>query len=162
MEGEGFKFAGYRLRPAIEDDLLLAARWTAADPFHKDGTPPEFWIEHRAYTECYLLEDGRGPLFFFRIDQISDSLRERAALHIQFAPKETEDHAERTRTGLTVGMEWLEGMLSQTSIREIFFDTRNEKLLRFAVKRLDFEVDAETTATGERRLRKAIGALKGS
>lgn len=61
-----------------------------------------------------------------------------AQVFIQFMPCRTARDLNRTRTALTLGLEWLEPVLEQGGAQEIFFDSGNEKLIAFCVKRLGF------------------------
>lgn len=76
-----------------------------------------------------------------------------AEVFVQFMPCATEEDRERTREALARGMEWLEPVLEMSGAEEIFFDSRQEKLIAFCIKRLGFKAEG---GTGMRRLRKAL------
>ena len=160
------QFMGFTLRPASFADMRLATLWTEADAEHCGRVKPEFWVEQRNGVDSYLMEDGKGPVFFFKV-MLCTLQRQKAAytlpkkgaeVHIQFMPVGTEEDAERTRTALTLGLEWLEPVLEQAATEEIFFDSGNEKLIGFATKRLGFCGDGVKRLNGERRLWKRLGA----
>lgn len=143
-----FEFAPhYTLRPASSQDHDLAALWTQADPFHRDTTPADFWIEQRHGRDAYLLSDPTGPVFFLKLHRLSATSIE---LHIQFPPEESREEIARVCLGLIDGLEWLEGMLKHAGIQAISFDSHNATLMRFATKRLGF------TKTNDYELVKAI------
>ena len=157
------QFKGYTLRPAGERDLPLAAEWTAADPDHAGQTHPVFWLEQGLGVDSVLVLDGKGPVFFFKammlvykprrgplplqlvglsertITEVSPTPDKVAAqVFIQFMPCATEEDRERTREALIQGMEWMEPVLGQGGAEEIFFDSRQGKLIAFCIKRLGF------------------------
>lgn len=143
---ETFTFNGYTLRPANESDLPLAQLWTLADTDHKDITLPSFWIEQRIGRDSYLLSDGAGPVFFFKLHVTTwrgSAMKPcRVELHIQFMPGITDEDTGRIRGGLTQGMTWLERVLRLSAIREVSFDSSNRKLIAFCKKRLGFSGEA--------------------
>lgn len=160
-------FKGFSLRPAGEADLPLAERWTAWDPDHAGKIAPKFWLEQRMGVDSVLVHDGKGPVFFFKVRLLvkpgqtncpeplpshmiglsEETLREvygqrdriAAEVFVQFMPCATEEDRERTRAALTLGMEWIEPVLEAGGAEEIFFDSSNEKLIAFCVKRLGFD-----------------------
>jgi hypothetical protein len=183
------QFKGFTLRPAAEQDRALAEQWTAWDAEHAGAIKPEFWLEQRMGVDSVLVLDGKGPVFFFKVCLLEERTRCRSALpmqliglsaqtieevmpkrrrivaqvFIQFMPCATEEDRERTRTALKQGTAWLEPVLEQGGAEEIFFDTRNEKLIAFCVKRLGFEVAGVTGAgapSGMMRLRKPLLAAR--
>ena len=130
----GFKFAGYELRPATEEDIDLARAWTAADPAHAGIIAPGFWLEQEPGVDCYLLSDASGPLFFFRMQRA-------VRLLIQFSP---EADAERTRKGLEEGVAWLERGLAMVAVTEILFDSCATLLRRMVTGKLRFTPKRDT------------------
>jgi hypothetical protein len=132
---ETFSFSGFTLRPAIPKDRTLAAAWTLADPFHKARVNPNFWLEQAFGKDSYLLSDARGPVFFFKLERLSE---EKVECHIQFMPANLPDARERTRAGLIQGFEWIERVLGMNSVRSLVFNGDNPELIRFAKKRLGF------------------------
>lgn len=149
---ETFCFSGFTLRPAGErGDFDLASAWTEADPHHRSTVLPEFWLEQCPGRDSYLFLDQEGPLFFFKMILFIWSSRDRAKiekrcqLHIQFSPRMEEKHErQRVMRGLREGLAWLEAMLKQCQVKELFFDSRSESLVDFTVKRLGFEQVGET------------------
>jgi hypothetical protein len=167
------QFNGYTLRPAGPGDLKLAENWTAWDADHAGQIDPRFWLEQRPAVDSVLVLDGKGPVFFFKtallhgipqeekngfILKIHEN-RYRAQVFIQFMPCATEEDRERTREALIQGMEWLEPVLALSGAEEIFFDSGNEKLIAFCVKRLGFEFAdgfLKKATPGMKRLRKKL------
>lgn len=151
----------YKLRPAMQEHLALAERWTQADPFHRASTPAAFWIDQRAGAQSYLLEDGEGPLFFFKVTELPQATQQAAIeLHIQFDghnydTKNCRMRKLRTLRGLMDGLAWLEKRLSESSIHAVYFTSRNPALIRFCCERLKFEVIEGWTE--EKLLRRRIG-----
>jgi hypothetical protein len=157
------QFGGYMLRPAGGNllnrrmaDLDLARAWTAADPDHAGRIEPGFWLQQGIGVDSYLASDRSGPLLFLKIVKHCFTETEwHAELHVQFAPGER----ERTRCALMKGMEWLIPILERSGAREIYFATRNQTLLRFAVKRLGFKEGLDAPK-GEQRLYRRLGEAK--
>lgn len=143
---ETFSFSGFTLRPATYLDRQLAQAWTFADPYHKDVSP-DFWIEQRIGRDSYLLTDAKGPVFFFKLERLTGT---RVMCHIQFMPEVELDTRDRTRSGLMLGLHWIQKVLEINGVKSLEFDGDNPGLIRFAKRRLGF--------TGEgKRLVKAIG-----
>jgi hypothetical protein len=166
---ETFGFGEYLLRPAgtngnAEADLELARAWVAADPEHAGKVLPEFWIEQRLLRDSFLLRDSVGPIYFFKMHLESRTTLqiENAAMKaepnvwedvvrifLQFHPYDVnmgrvfERYVLRNRItrGLEEGMIWLERMLRQGPVKEYYFDSQNESLIRFSQKRLGFTRD---------------------
>lgn len=147
-----FCFDSFCLRPAGSklDDLKLAETWVAWDTDHAGKVDPRFWLEQRPGTDSYLLLDNHGPLFFFKTVQLiakipgtRDCFEDVVELHIQFMPRVSDQDFARTRAGLTHGGAWLERVLKGNNIAEMFFDTHDQRLIAFAVKRLGFEQKGE-------------------
>ena len=151
------QFSGYTLRPVGAGDRELAAEWTAADPEHAGKIEPEFWLEQRPGVDSVLVIDAKGPVFFFKAAMYQGGTKRTAQVFIQFMPCETEEDRERTREALMQGMQWLEPVLKQGGAEEIFFDSRERKLITFCVKRLGFNLPAgNPDADGFWRLRKRL------
>jgi hypothetical protein len=148
-----YYFGGYTLEPTTEQHLELAEKWTALDKYHAGVISPEFWLYQGASTDSYLLNDGAGPVFFLKVHQHEGK---RVALHIQFMPCATEQDMERTVEGLLQGTPWLEGILRESQVEEIFFDTQSKPLIAFAIKRLGFLMDMASGRNGEFRLGKRL------
>ena len=126
-----YTFGQYRLRPATEEDEALAAFWISRDPAHAETTPAEFFTRSEPGAECYVLEDADGPVFFFKMTKA-------VRLDIQFDAGTTPLARERTREGLIEGMEWLAGVLGQSAVHQIIFDSIDPLLIRSTEKRLGF------------------------
>lgn len=142
-----FAFNGYILKPAGFEHLRLAEAWTSWDADHAGRVEPKFWIAQGEATDSYLLSDARSGIFFFRIDM---ETRETAEVHIQFMPCAHEEDRERTRAALLAGMFWLEAVLRGNGVKEIWFDSRDRKLIQFCIKRLEFEEwPSKGTVNGE-------------
>lgn len=151
-----FKFGEYFLRPANELDRALAEKWTAADPEHAGVIEPGFWLENRLGRDGFLLSDQRAPLYFFKMHihgiydlrlpdaagtngpvEMFESLHDAVQVFIQFPPFRD----GRVMRGLTEGCKWLERTIAPMGARELFFDSKNESLIRFCVSRLGFTRD---------------------
>lgn len=134
----GFQFGQYLLRPAgaKSTDAQLAEQWTAADPDHAGKTSARFWLEQNLYTDSYLFYDRFGPVFFFKIVQ---AVKTAAEVHIQFPPMENGEARDRVMRAMADGLRWLERALEGNGVEEMYFDSQNENLIRFCVKRLGFK-----------------------
>ena len=166
------RFSGYTIRPAnlphtvtagkklyADRDLRLAIEWTAADPDHRGKIDPEFWLEQRPGMDSVLVEDSQGPVFFFKAQLLDQTARNHgpiAQIFIQFMPCATEEDRERTRHALMQGTAWLAPVLEQSGAEEMFFDTRQPKLIAFCQKRLGFIVDGTELQNGYIRLRRVL------
>ena len=156
-----FKFGDCFLRPADERDRELAERWTAADPDHAGRFDPGFWLENILGRDGFLLSDRQGPCYFFKMhihatlvlpwlspsgagapNQIRTILHNIVQVFIQFPPCE-EARPMRVFRALAEGCQWLERTIIPMGAEEMIFDSRNETLIRFCVKRLRFERDGE-------------------
>jgi hypothetical protein len=179
------RFSGYTIRPAnlphtvtagkklyADLDLRLAIEWTAADPDHRGKIDPEFWLEQRPGMDSVVVEDQSGPVFFFKTcllverkqvmerEQDEEDIRIIAQVFIQFMPCATEEDRERTRQALMEGTAWLAPVLEQSGAEEMFFDTRQPKLIAFCQKRLGFIVDGKDLEGGYVRLRRTLQPRK--
>jgi hypothetical protein len=127
-----YHFREYTLRPATEADRDLATTWTAADPWHANTTPPDFWLDQAIGLESYILEDAEGPVFFFRMTRA-------VRLDIQFPPEDPhDDMRKRVRDGLREGFGWLAAVLALSGVHQVIFKSENPELIRSAEKRLGF------------------------
>lgn len=141
-----FTFSGFTLRPSRGiADLRLASAWTEADPHHCNTTQGVFWCEQDLGTESYLLEDKFGPVFFFKMQRAPNNTIE---LHIQFPPDRKDasaqaDQRAHVMTGLQLGLQWIERVLSLRGVRALCFTSKSPSLMRFCVKRLGFTRDGE-------------------
>ena len=141
-----FTFNGITMRPADpRKDSKLAREWTLADPYHRDTTPPGFWVYQDLYTESYVLEDRFGAIFFFRMDWIEDGRKGRAAeFHIQFPPSfertdKRNEQKSRIMRAMILCFEWMKRILAPSHVNEVFFLSKSPHLIRFAEKHLGFE-----------------------
>lgn len=171
-----FEFDGYTLRPATEEDLPLARAWNAGDPDHVwEAGQERYWIEQRAGVESYLLEDALGPVFFFKILTIAETLMggvssnavncgartnaKAVEVSIQFAPDGGAGQL-RTMTALSRGFAWLEKRLSAVGVKAVYFNSKNLLMIRFALIKLGFtevENDYEPAKMmGFRRFKKEL------
>lgn len=154
---ETFRFGQFTLRPAGSAvwDYRLAKEWTAADPVHAGKIQPGFWIEQKPLSrDSYLVIDRQGPTLFFKTILFSqpklpdpmqvDAIAKEMAVEIfmQFPPRGQGEEAIQTRDrimeALKEGAPWLERVLKQKHIAEIFFESESPSLIRFSVKRLGF------------------------
>jgi hypothetical protein len=138
---DGFCFNGYTVRSARHADLMLAEHWTRADPFHRNTTAPDFWIENKDGRESFLLLDALGPVFFFKTHILN---RRTVQMHVQFMPADTEDNKTRLREGMLQGLVWMERVLKNAGVTRIEFDSQNPQLTVFAIKRLGFAQEGES------------------
>jgi hypothetical protein len=134
------------LRPAgtdgnWEQDLELARAWVAADPDHAGKVLPEFWLEQKLDRDSFLLRDAIGPIYFFKMHLANkwqqgdpgNLMLPAVRIFLQFAPEKN-----RISKALIAGTAWLERMLKQGPMKEYYFDSQNESLIRFSQKRLGF------------------------
>lgn len=145
-----FQFARkYTLRPAGGEarDSGLAEKWIAADPYHRGRVQPDYWLEQGIGIDSYLCLDDEGPLFFYKMVLFEDSSSSRAIeIHIQFppspsVPKKYKQYRSRMAEGLIEGLAWLEKILRQAEVREMFFESTNPGLIAFAIRRLGFVLE---------------------
>jgi hypothetical protein len=141
MSPPTYKFDGYTFRPAVWADLTLARAWNAADPDHSwELEYPYFWIEQTERVASYVLEDAVGVVFFLK------ALRHpgRAAeITLQFDRDWDMVSARRVVKGLCTGFEWLKKALPMNGFRAVYFLSKNQQLIAFAVKVLGFVADGE-------------------
>jgi hypothetical protein len=133
------QFSRYLLIPADPRHLGLARAWTLADPDHAGSVRPEFWIEQGEQCEAWLLTDEEGPIYFFKAVRRYPDIE----VHVQFPPYPAVapitsqiHHRNRLSLALIEGMRWLEQRAK--SVREIRFESKNPKLIRFAENHLGF------------------------
>lgn len=146
-----FTFDTYTLRPAAGViDLIRAAAWMDEDVWHRGQFKPEFWLEQSAAVNCFVLEDAKGPIFFFRTQRTYtepvNGYREwPVEIYIQFAPGASIARL-RTAVALTVGFAWMQRRLGALGYDAVYFSSSNPRLIEFAQKRLGFVVAAQTMA----------------
>jgi hypothetical protein len=155
-----YTFDGYTLRPAGEEDRELAQKWNAADADHAwEMTQPDYWVEQRLGINSYVLEDGTGTIFFFKMIQPrGDKFIE---VSMQFNRADDAEPTTRTLRGMIVGFMWLLKILPVNGVEAVYFSSRNVALIDFFEKRFGFvEVknDRVSQAAGFRRfMRKVTG-----
>lgn len=154
-----FQFGEYNLRPAVERDLPLAQAWNSADPDHGWELGQErYWIENTKTVNSFVLEDAQGPVFFFRAIRLAGA--DWIEISLQFDRQAQPAPLWRMMNGMTAGLRWLEKMLPANGVNAIYFSSKSERLIRFAIARLGFEevqyVVPEVSSHGFRRFRKAI------
>lgn len=150
---ETFRWSKYTLRPSggCIFDYRVAKHWTQQDPDHAGKVQPVFWIQQSLYQDSYVLQDRQGIIFFFSAIRFEDGYIHESVVvpgpcvqvHIQFPPLTGEllpdlKRQRETMDALQQGLPWLERVLTQSHVREIFFDSENEPLVAFSVKRLGF------------------------
>ena len=151
------RFSGYTLRPAGEADRRLAEQWTSRDLDHAGKIDPGFWLEQRPGMDSVVMEDSQGPVFFFKTQLLTTNEEIiTAQVFIQFMPRVTIDDGNRTRQALMEGTAWLAPVLEESGAEEMFFDSRQPKLIAFCQKRLGFIVDGKDLGDGYMRLRRAL------
>lgn len=139
MQMPSFKFDKYTLRPACMGDLPLAAAWIEADKWHRGQFVPEFWLEQSAEVNSFVLEDVRGPIFFFQTRLMSAT---KVDLFIQFPPKLPGlPLMPRTALALMAGFEWLQKKLGALGYDSVYFTSKNPQLIEFCQRLLGFVVE---------------------
>lgn len=133
-----YYFDGFTLRPAVTEDLALAKAWTLGDPFHRDSTQPAFWVMQTPTTNSYLLEDEKGAVFFFRVDERGSTVE----IHIQFTSGNAITQA-RTRRGMIAGFKWLEKTLLESGFEGYYFHSNSPQLVYFCQNRFNFQWDGK-------------------
>ena len=132
-----YRFGRYTLSPLTEADRPRLEAWIAADPFHDGRVSADFFLHTVPGEEGWcLLDEYDEPIFYLKT---ATAVR----LHIQFGPSRSPAERERNREALTEGVEWIEGVLSARSFREMIFDSFNPLLRRMATKRLGFTASQE-------------------
>jgi hypothetical protein len=112
-----------KYRPTSELDKALLEDWVLADDDHRDTTHPHFFLPQDR-TNCFAVEDDKGPVFFVRAESV---LR----LHIQFAPK-----SEWRRLAKTIDL-FAEQIKNDAkySYKQIIFESTSPGLVKFLSKR---------------------------
>lgn len=129
-----YQFDGCTLRPATLDDFALATAWCAADPDHTwEAQYKYYWVEQKMGANCYVFEDGVGPVFFLKIIRAEDC---KVELNLQF---DRSFYARlRMAEGLKVCFAWLEKHLGQIGFKAVYFLSANPNLTRFCEAQLGF------------------------
>jgi hypothetical protein len=134
-----YRFDGFVFRPATAADLPRAQRWNAADPEHTwEAQYPAFWIEQSLQANSYVLEDARGVVFFMKSIRAAQGEIE---ISLQFDRLRREVSQQRAMAGMMAGIEWLKEALPMNGFSAVYFASRNQKLIAFAVKKLGFVQD---------------------
>jgi len=134
-----YEFDGYTFRPATPADQPLARRWNSVDPDHAwEMQCPEHWIEQNIQTNCYVLEDALGILFFVRSTQ---ELGREIEISLQFDRERRMVSKQRAMGGMEAGFAWLKKALPMNGFKAIYFVSRNEELILFTEKKLGFVKD---------------------
>lgn len=119
--------SGWKLQPArAEDHTPLLEEWIAADPDHAGRVDAAAWLASANGVQNLLCVDRAGPLLFLRC---SNALR----LDIQFSPGSERRTARTLRTGLP----WLAGEFRKQGYRELIYESRSPRLVRF-LERIGF------------------------
>lgn len=155
-----FQFDGYTLRQADTTDLPLAREWNAIDSDHTwELGLATYWVQQSAHAQCFVLEDATGPVFFFKAIKRPDA--DWIEVAIQFNRAAPTTPLWRTMNGMNAGMRWLEKILPANGVKTVYFSSKNERLIRFAVRVLQFsEVanEGESLELKFRRFRRTIPA----
>lgn len=123
--------SGWKLQPArAEDHRPLLAGWIAADADHAGKVNAAKWLERVPGVENIIVIDRHAPLFFLRC---SNAMR----LDIQFAPNAD----RRIAMALQTGLPWLANEARARTYRELIYESRSPRLIRF-LERIGFR---ETT-----------------
>ena len=122
-----FEFNGYKIRPAVAEDLPRIAQWISADPDHRGKIPARHFTDQAKLVDSYVIEDKEGEVFYFRLDRA-------VRCTIQFG------HGDRKRTAkaLEVGMGMMEVLLGISGTREFIFDSQSPLLRAFCKRQLKF------------------------
>ena len=136
------QFDEYRLEPASFEHKDLAENWTTEDANHAGQVDPRFWLEQDETRDSYLVSDSKGPVLFFKIIMLSTfgipPRNKLAEIHMQFMPATSgKDHA-RIGAALVKGCFWLEQILQQAGVDEIYFDSDSPGLVAFTTKHMGF------------------------
>lgn len=125
--------SGWQLQPArAEDHAELLRAWIAADPDHAGRTTAAAWLAEKKGVQNLLVVDREGALLFLRC---SNAMR----LDMQFAP----DARMRTARALQTGLPWLADTFRGQGYRELIYESRSPRLVRF-LERIGFaEVSTE-------------------
>jgi len=146
MDDRSVTFDEFTLVVATEaEHLKLAEQWTAWDSDHAGRIDPKFWMEgwkrasdHALAIDSILVKDTAGPVFFCKVFQKKVKGELVAEVYVQFRPCAVEEDRLRTIHALRKGTEWLELRLKLNGVKELCFDSHNENLIRFCMKRLGF------------------------
>jgi hypothetical protein len=134
-----YSFDGYTFRPATTEDLPLARLWNMRDPDHAwELRYPEYWIEQNDQVNSYVLEDGRGIVFFVKAIRYRSHEVEIA---LQFDRSYGMVSKARAMRGMQAGFAWLREALPMNGFRSVFFASKNAELIGFTEKRLGFVKD---------------------
>ena len=156
-----FQIEGFTLRLATTADAALARAWCEADREHAwEAGQENYWIEQKpGRVECSVLEDAMGPVFFFKIQRDYRSAGLAVEVSIQFAP---DGGCARLRTmqALSKGFAWLEKRLGEGGVNAVYFNSKNRRLIQFALLRLGFKEVANeyepSRVLGFRRFMRAL------
>jgi hypothetical protein len=100
-----------------------------------------------------------GPVFFFKIQRDYRSAGLAVEVSIQFAP---DGGCARLRTmqALSKGFAWLEKRLGEGGVNAVYFNSKNRRLIQFALLRLGFKEVANeyepSRVLGFRRFMRAL------
>lgn len=108
--------------PTDFDAREQIAEWIEKDPDHAGRVDAGFFLPS-PNTECFAVEDSKGPVFFCRAENV---LR----LHIQFCP-------DRRRTAIAVDefTKWIRGNAASRGYKQIIFESVFSPLIKFLEKR---------------------------
>ena len=100
-----------------------------------------------------------GPVFFFKIQRDYRSAGLAVEVSIQFAPDRGVAKL-RTMQALSKGFAWLEKRLREGGVNAVYFNSKNRRLIQFALLRLGFKEVANeyepSRVLGFRRFMRAL------
>lgn len=126
---------------ATLDDRPQILEWTQDDPYHSERAQnigPDWWITGSDSLLAACVEDGGGPVFYFRLDDDGDLVR----LHIQFAPLNQVSKGRVARSIIRALPLWAN--YAKTLMKKgIVFESINPSLIKFG-ESLGFKPSLET------------------
>jgi hypothetical protein len=116
------------IRKADTNDLPRIAQMLEHDADHMARqVKPEFFTAHDL---CFCFEDGKGPIFFVRLDPEQSSVR----LHAQFSQLQP----LRTAKSFSRALQLVKDRCKQAGASRLVFDSIDADLRSFCIKRFHF------------------------
>jgi hypothetical protein len=125
---ETFHFDGYTVRPITEQDRPYLTEQIESDPYHRDKSSADFYLNLLPGESSWALEDAVGRVvFYFKNSPV-------VRMSIQFANA----GKRKNMVGLIKGLAWIEAIFRHLRFREIVFDVDGPELEAFSKKHLGF------------------------
>jgi len=115
------------------NDIEQLKEWIAADKDHKDKMYASWWLTGNECVFAGCLQDGIGPIVYFRVDKEDDLAR----LHVQFAPP-GQVAKGRLVKALLAGYYKLESKLRSDGFKGIVYESTSPSLIQF-MSRLGYQ-----------------------